>query len=516
MSVGFARTARWRRRWRSGLAAAAVVAVVGGLLTVATTPASAATVDTSAWYVLLNRNSGKAMDVSSFSTADGAADPPVDPSRRSQPAVAVRGLRRRLLPVEVEELRQGPRRGQLVDRRWREGPAVDGPQRNEPAVPAGRLRQRLRQADRPEQRQGRRSPERLDRRRRQHRAVRRLGRQQPAVATRPGGWGHGTGAGPCDIYGAGGTPCVAAHSTTRALYRAYNGNLYQVRRSDNTTRNIGVLTPGGVANAAAQDSFCANTTCVITVLFDQSGRGNDLWYQGSSVVPGSPQMRPAVATTESLTVGGSKAYSLYINPGTSYWRDGHLTGVPTGSEPEGMYMVTSGTHVNSGCCFDYGNSETTRKADGPGAMDAIYFGTSCWFGGCSGSGPWVQADLEWGLFPGGSSTWNPNQQAFTSKFVTATLKNNGTSRFAIKGSNAQAGSLNTLWDGALPNEPNVYSPMKKQGAIVLGSGGDCCSPEVGNTNDSAGTFYEGAMVSGYPSDATENAVQANIVAAGYR
>ena len=46
----------------------------------------------------------------------------------------------------------------------------------------------------------------------------------------------------------------------------------------------------------------------------------------------------------------------------------------------------------------------------------------------------MQADLEWGLFPGGGSTWNPNQQAFTSKFVTATLKNNGTSRFAIKGS----------------------------------------------------------------------------------
>ncbi len=142
------------------------------------------------------------------------------------------------------------------------------------------------------------------------------------------------GSRPCDIYGAGGTPCIAAHSTTRALYNAYAGNLYQVRRSsDSTTRNIGVLTTGGVANAAAQDSFCANTTCVITVLYDQSGRGNDLWYQGSSVVPGSPQSRPAVATTESLTVGGNKAYSLYINPGNSYWRDGHLTGVPTGSAP---------------------------------------------------------------------------------------------------------------------------------------------------------------------------------------
>ncbi|KOX33413.1 alpha-L-arabinofuranosidase [Saccharothrix sp. NRRL B-16348] len=71
MSVGFARTARWRGRWRSGLAAAAAVAFVGGLLAVASAPASAATVDTTAWYVLVNRNSGKALDVYNFSTSDG-------------------------------------------------------------------------------------------------------------------------------------------------------------------------------------------------------------------------------------------------------------------------------------------------------------------------------------------------------------------------------------------------------------------------------------------------------------
>ncbi|MEV4313674.1 arabinofuranosidase catalytic domain-containing protein [Actinocrispum sp. NPDC049592] len=320
------------------------------------------------------------------------------------------------------------------------------------------------------------------------------------------------GTGPCDIYASGGTPCVAAHSTVRALYGSYNGNLYQVRRSsDNSSKDIAVLAPGGTANAATQDSFCAGTSCVITVVYDQSGHGNDLWYQGSSVVPGSSQSSPARAGTESLTVGGSKAYSLYINPGNSYWRDGHLTGVPTGTAPEGMYMVTSGTHVNGGCCFDYGNSETTRKADAAGAMDSINFSTQCWFGGCSGTGPWVQADLEWGLYPGGSQSWNPNQRALPNKYVTAMLKNNGTSRFAIKGSNAQAGSLATMWDGSLP--PG-YNPMKKQGAIVLGSGGDCCKPG-GGANLSAGTFYEGAMVAGYPSDATENAVQANIVAAGY-
>jgi hypothetical protein len=229
------------------------------------------------------------------------------------------------------------------------------------------------------------------------------------------------------------------------------------------------------------------------------------------VVPGSPQSSAAKATTEQFTAGGNKVYSLYINPGNSYWRDGHLTGVPTGSQPEGLYMVTSGTHVNDGCCFDYGNSETTRMADAAGAMDAINFGTQCWFGGCSGTGPWVQADLEWGLFPGGSKSWNPAQVVFSSKYVTAMLKNDGTSRFALKGGNAQSGSLTTVWNGSLPSG---YSPMKKQGAIVLGSGGDCCKPS-GGANLSAGTFYEGAIVSGYPGDATDEAVQSNISAAHY-
>ncbi|KFY04251.1 hypothetical protein V491_09413, partial [Pseudogymnoascus sp. VKM F-3775] len=84
-------------------------------------------------------------------------------------------------------------------------------------------------------------------------------------------------AGPCDLYSSGGTPCIAAHSTTRALYSAYSGALYQVKRgSDNTTTTISPLSAGGVANAAAQDTFCASTTCLITVIYDQSGRGNHL------------------------------------------------------------------------------------------------------------------------------------------------------------------------------------------------------------------------------------------------
>src|SRR4051795_9075373 len=74
--------------------------------------------------------------------------------------------------------------------------------------------------------------------------------------------------GPCDLYAAAGKPCVAAHSTTRALYSGYTGQLYQVtRQSDNTAKNVGVLADG-YADAAAQDAFCAHTVCLITRLYD--------------------------------------------------------------------------------------------------------------------------------------------------------------------------------------------------------------------------------------------------------
>jgi hypothetical protein len=173
-----------------------------------------------------------------------------------------------------------------------------------------------------------------------------------------------------------------------------------------------------------------------------------------------------------------------------------------------MYMVASGTHYNSGCCFDYGNAETNNLNNGNGNMDAVYFGTLCWFSPCHGSGPWVMADLENGLFQsaaGGSQ--NPSYTGNRNPFVTATLKNDGTSFFAIKDGNAQSGGLTTRYAGALPSTPG-YAPMQKEGAIILGIGGD-------NSNSAIGSFFEGVMTAGVPTDAAENAVQANIVAVGY-
>ncbi|HEY3750857.1 MAG TPA: arabinofuranosidase catalytic domain-containing protein [Pseudonocardiaceae bacterium] len=317
------------------------------------------------------------------------------------------------------------------------------------------------------------------------------------------------GTGPCDIYAAGGTPCVAAHSTTRALFGSYSGRLYQVRRaSDGATTDIGTLTAGGFANAAAQDSFCAGTTCVITIIYDQTARGNNLKQAPAGGAAGGPD---ALANADALpiTAGGHKVYGVFVAPGVGY-RDDTTSGVATGSAAQGVYMVAAGGHVNSGCCFDYGNAETSNNDTGNGHMGAAYFGTLCWFGfvvpgQCVGSGPWVMADLENGLFAGGNGT-NTNNTGRNSPFVTAMVKMNSTS-YAIKDANANSGGLKTDYNGALPTTTG-YTPLHLEGAIILGIGGD-------NSKGSAGSFFEGVMTSGFPSDATENAVQANITAVGY-
>ncbi len=309
--------------------------------------------------------------------------------------------------------------------------------------------------------------------------------------------------GPCDLYAAGGAPCVAAHSTVRALYGDYDGNLYQVTRaSDKTTKDVGVLVAGGFADSATQDTFCAGTTCTISILYDQSPKGNHLRSApGGGAVP-NPDTA-ANATALKLTVGGHTVYGLHVTPGTGY-RDDATAGIATGDEPETEYMVTSGNFYNNGCCFDYGNAETNNHDDGAATMEAVYFGTGVVWGTGNGTGPWVEADLENGLFAGGATGKVMSNTSLTSAYVTAMVVGRSGS-FALKGGDAQSGTLTTMYDGA---RPSGYNPMKKQGAIILGIGGD-------NSNGSQGNFFEGVMTSGNAPSAVDEAVHANIIAAGY-
>ncbi|KAI0812175.1 carbohydrate-binding module family 42 protein [Xylaria sp. FL0064] len=318
-------------------------------------------------------------------------------------------------------------------------------------------------------------------------------------------------AGPCDIYASGGTPCVAAHSTTRALYNNYSGSLYQLLRgSDNATTDVTPLSAGGVANAGTQDQFCSGSTCLISIIYDQSGRGNHL----TQAPPGGAARGPNVNGNDYLagaygapvTVNGQKAYGVFSSPFTGY-RNDRTNGIATGDGSQGMYAIVDGTHYNTACCFDYGNAETNNLDTGNGHMEAIYFGTGdgSGRGTGSGSGPWIMADLENGLFSGQDPINNPANPTINYRFTTAAVKGQP-GNWAIRGGNANGGGLSTFYNGARPN--GGYNPMQKEGAIILGIGGD-------NSDGAQGTFYEGAMTQGFPSDATENAVQANVVAAGY-
>jgi len=328
--------------------------------------------------------------------------------------------------------------------------------------------------------------------------------------------------GPCDIYAADDCPCAAAHSTTRALYGSYNGPLYQVlRQSDGTTLDIGVVQPnegdpGGYADAAAQDAFCANTYCWIATLYDQSGNGNHLVQAPRGMFIGSAMggfNNLPIADMAPITLMGHKVYGVFISPGMGLrWNDPKGTAVD--DQAEGQYWVINGHHYNDGCCFDYGNAETDSRDDGDGTMETTYYGNArLWYYG-NGHGPWIMTDQENNLV--GCVNESPDDkycaelQSIGWRFVTTTADGEP-HHWRSMGGDAQQGELETMFDGPrIINEKSSYDPMRKQGAIVLGNGGD-------NNNFSQGTFYEGAMTAPntFPTVQTNQRVQANIVAAGY-
>jgi hypothetical protein len=183
-------------------------------------------------------------------------------------------------------------------------------------------------------------------------------------------------------------------------------------------------------------------------------------------------------------------------------------------QAEGQYWVVNGRHYNSGCCFDYGNAETDSRDDGDGTMETTYFGNATsWYHG-SPPGPWVMTDQENNLV--GCVTASPNDKncpdlpSVTWEFVTA-MADGEPHHWRSMGGDARKGDLQVMYDGPrVKNDRSSYDPMRKQGAILLGNGGD-------NSNGSQGTFYEGAMTAAgtFPTKETNQRIQANVVAAGY-
>src|SRR3984885_3891044 len=174
---------------------------------------------------------------------------------------------------------------------------------------------------------------------------------------------------PCDIYASGGTPCEAAYSTTRALFEAYDGPLYQVQRaSDSTYLNVGLESTGGGVTVAPENPFCAGTTCTITELYDQTSNANNMpispgtscsGCSGGNAGPG-PGGADIGAPPAGLPgyVGGQPAYGIYFDKFGTGYRDNSAKNLPTGAQPDGLYAVMSSNITSNQCCFDFGQGET--------------------------------------------------------------------------------------------------------------------------------------------------------------
>jgi non-reducing end alpha-L-arabinofuranosidase len=342
-----------------------------------------------------------------------------------------------------------------------------------------------------------------------------------------GAGGGGNAMGPCDIYEAGmpASPCVGAYSTIRRLRAAYTGPLFQVRSGSNAmntgtggmTHDI-MQSADGFALKSAVDAACGAGICTVSLLYDQSGRGNHLpvakrgLSNGGEFADEDDFETTINVAAAGLKVGGRDVYSLYMAARQGYRLTEEGDGVPLGRASQGLYMLADGTHYGTACCWDFGNvsPDPTRY----GVMNTLFLGIAYWGRG-AGQGPWYMADYEAGVWAGGTNPgdpgWgalegehppNPANPSLRVKYALGFLKtnmNNWSLRMADAGT---ATTVTTAYAGGLPKQ------MNNEGAIVLGVGGD-------NSNNSWGTFYEGAVLAGFPSDATELAVLQNIKAVGY-
>lgn len=285
--------------------------------------------------------------------------------------------------------------------------------------------------------------------------------------------------GPCDILAAHQTPCVAAHSVTRRMSAFYTGSLFQLQRaSDGATLEIGSL-PSGVVDQAAWSAFCSTTTCHYSIIYDQMNTPN---FGNNLSQPTPANQAPLKRTT--LPNGNSLPSVLTVN--NQYYRNrSNTVGLPTGESSITEYYVRSASTFSS-CCGDYGDMENTVHDDGAGTMFALAFSRYS-----SPKGPVeLGVDREDGILSFGART--------PAIFVLLGKHSQNTQTTTVKLGNALLGALSTLYKGADPVR------FRLEGGLSLGEGGDG-TPAPTN-------FFEGVVVAGETTDATDNLLQQNIVA----
>jgi hypothetical protein len=204
-------------------------------------------------------------------------------------------------------------------------------------------------------------------------------------------------------------------------------------------------------------------------------------------------------------------YALYMERQQGYRQAAPSDGIPHGQEPQGIYLLADGTRTAAACCWMFGN--VTFEAELTDTTNALFLGTAYWGAG-DGAGPWFMAAFGAGVWAGGSVSGDPGWGALEDagppnasnpslpvKYALGFLKT--AADYALRMADVQtAEEATTAYAGPLPKA------LDNQGAVVLGV-------DIDNSNNAWSTFYEGAIVAGYPSDATEDAILKNIQAARY-
>ena len=145
------------------------------------------------------------------------------------------------------------------------------------------------------------------------------------------------------------------------------------------------------------------------------------------------------------------------------------------------------------------------STNGPGKMSALNIGTSDngYANPGAGSGPWGMVDYEAGVYSGAYRIGqvNPNNPSLTWPIATVLSKSNGTTSWVLKVGDAARGRSSPRGTARCP--PG-YNPLKQEGGLSLGEGGD--GSKLGT-----GAFFEGVVIADVTSDATDAAIQAGLM-----
>jgi hypothetical protein len=298
-----------------------------------------------------------------------------------------------------------------------------------------------------------------------------------------------------------------------------------VRDSDKKEQDIGTVATTGLVDLSALSAFCSGTACKVGTLYDQSGNGNDMWRADDPTKNQPGTNKPCnLMNIEYWQMADGTKMPIAVEYAESMWRNvsqclrnrDKTKNMPTGAKPQTTYAIFHKKYVNGGCCFNYGNTGNAVHYTGPGTLSALNFSQITFWSKGTGNGPWVMVDWEQGVYAGNiakcgsgaaptadctTSGENPNPTV-TFDVVTTLFKHDGTKHWALKAGNAKSGALEVMID--LPTLPKGYSPLKQEGGLGLGEGG--AGDSGGN-----GAFSEGAVIAGETSEATDNALQKNIV-----